>query len=184
MQVSLGRRHDEVDARIKAGEAELAAARTMVRRGEENTRQTGLVHDADQRKRQAAVFDAQAELRPLLAAPGDKRTGRRDYVGLAPLAGVSPAAVPPTRPDRRRQAQLEIDRALERRRDWSQKTAINDREQAIAARIEQKRPKPAPGGPRRRQFDAATVRPRDRPAPRRPDPRDPGGGRPSLVEVR
>jgi len=174
--VSLRLRHGEVDARIKAGEAELASARTMVRRGEENVRQTGVVHDADQRERQAAVFDREAEFRPRLAPPGDKRRGRRDYGELAALAGVSRTEYPRLEGTQRRRAQLEIDRALERRREWSRITEINDREQTIAGwgrkspprepATARPKPEPTPVGARQRQFDTAAGQRRDRPVPR------------------
>lgn len=174
--VRLRLRQEEVDARIKAGEHELATAQTMVRRGEENTRQTGVVHDAGQRERQAELFDREAERRPLLASPRDKRTGRRDYPELATLAGVSRSGYSRLGGTQRRRAQLEIDRALERRREWSRKTELNDREKRISGWHQKTRrrespaprPTPRPVGARRRQFDTATDEPEVLPTSRRP----------------
>jgi hypothetical protein len=162
---SLRLRADGVDAHIKAGEQELLGARTTVRRGEENMRHAGVVHDADQRRRQGAFLDRQADLRPLLAARRDKRRGRREYAELAPLAGLSRTDYAGLGGTQRRRAQLEIDRALERRRDWAEQTRIHEREQAIAARRSKTpsekppdRPKPARVDDRHRQFNVGDDR--------------------------
>jgi hypothetical protein len=178
--VSLKLRAEAVEARIKAGEEELSAARTTVRRGEENVRHGGVVHDADQRREKAERLDRQAELRPLLASQRDKRRGRRDYAELAPLAGLSRAEYDGLGGTPRRRAQLEIDRALERRRDWTAKTRVHEREQTIAAFRRKTprdhgsdRPKPAPIGDRQRQFDVGADR---RPAGTGPAAHGPRGG--------
>ncbi|HEX3873408.1 MAG TPA: hypothetical protein VHW26_04615, partial [Solirubrobacteraceae bacterium] len=176
----LVRTHD-VEARIRSGEHELSAARATVRRGEENLRHTGVVHDADQRARQAEQLDRQSDVRPRIASVRDKRRGRRDYDELAQLAGLRPAeygALPWTQ---QRRAQLEIDRALERRRDWTRETRVAEREQARVARKQKQptgqppaRPRPAPVSDRHRQFDVMPDRPDSRRAasrPRREPPR-------------
>jgi hypothetical protein len=161
---SLAARTQRVDGQIKNGEHEIARARATVRRGEENIRQTGIVHDADQRARHAAFLDQQAELRPRLAEPRDKRRGQRDYAELAPLAGHRRAAYETLSASQRRPAELEIDRALEHRRDWSRETRVAEREQARTAKRQKRpreptarpqpaRPEPAPLTRRQRQFD-------------------------------
>jgi hypothetical protein len=179
--VSLELRAQEVATRIRTGEQELSQARTTVRRGEENTRQTGRVHDADQRKRQAELFDREAGLRPRIAARRDRRRGRRDYAELGPLAGVQRSDFAALPGPQRRRVQLEIDRALERRRAWSRETRSADRERRRAAakatrrgERPQDRPPPIRVDPRRRQFGVTGDQRVDQPPP---GPRERDGDR-------
>ena len=66
--VSLKLRQDEVDARIRDGEDELATARTLVRRGEENTRQT---------ESSTTPISVSARLRSSTARPSSDRSSPR-----------------------------------------------------------------------------------------------------------
>jgi hypothetical protein len=152
--VSLQRRENDLGAQIDAGERELAAARAMAAAGEERRRQTGVVHDETQRSHRAELLDREAELRPRVAGSRDRRRGRRDYAGLAGLAGLGPAEYERLSGAERRRAQLKIDRDLESWRKWSKHAKR-------AAVVEERRP--ARGGPSR----SADPRPAPRPVTRR-----------------
>ena len=189
--LSLQRRRRDLDAKIDAGERELAAARAAVPAGEERRRATGVVHDEPQRTRRAELLDREAEIRPLLARRRDRRVGRRDYANLATLIGPGRAAYERMSEPERRRAQLAIDRELESRREWKQKVAANAKRAARArARPDSAgradpagpgdpRPARRPVGRRERQFDRRPshhdAEHPDREPDRRPGRADRGG---------
>ncbi|MGI8558724.1 MAG: hypothetical protein ACR2ND_10500 [Solirubrobacteraceae bacterium] len=115
-EVSLGRRAGALGAELDGHRATLEHARSAAPAGERRRRETGQVHDAAQRELRGALLDSEAERRPLLAAAGDKRTGRRDYAQLAQLVGLPRARYVQMAPAAQRAARLEIDRRLEARR--------------------------------------------------------------------
>ncbi|MEA2355435.1 MAG: hypothetical protein QOD61_1564, partial [Solirubrobacteraceae bacterium] len=165
---SLPRREHDAQARIDAGERELAAARVAAPAGEELRRRTGVVHDEAQRTLRAELLDREMELRPRLAPAGDPRRGRRDYAQLASLLGLDGGEFARLGDPARRRAQLEIDRQLEARRAATRSLARAQERSDWLKRVDEarrrdRRQDPRPPSRRERQFGGRAARDDSRP---------------------
>jgi hypothetical protein len=111
----LGLREAALTEEITDKQTALAAARRVVAEGEHTRRRTGSAHTLQQREQLARFLDAQAALPAKGRADG---TGaRRDYAGLAGLAGLGHAQYHRLDQRTRREVRLQIDRELALRRE-------------------------------------------------------------------
>ncbi len=111
----LGVREGRIAGEIERGELALSQARRTVAASESVRRRTGESHTREQREELARLLDTQAAL------PAGGRAGengqRRDYAALAGLAGHRRAEYERLDPRRRREARVQIDRELAKRRE-------------------------------------------------------------------
>jgi hypothetical protein len=116
---SLSSRLAGVDGRIEERRGELDWATETLAAAEKHGAPTGQAPAPAPRERRASELDRQA----LLSRGGDQLdknpAGRRDYPNLTALAGAGRAEYQRMKASEKRRVRLEIDRELERRREWS-----------------------------------------------------------------
>jgi hypothetical protein len=112
---SLGAREAAIAEQIAREQTALASARRTVSDAENTVRRTGSSRTSERHAERARFLDAQAALPA--AGRRDRSGTRRDYAGLAGLAGYGSAQYERLDPRTRREARVQIDRELALRRE-------------------------------------------------------------------
>jgi hypothetical protein len=113
----LGHRAQRTEGELEGERRDLNAARRIAREGEKARRWTGEVFSRAQQEERDRFLDAQAALPAGMRAQASRGGPRRDYAGLAALAGYGRTEYEQLDPRRQRAARLEVDRELALRKE-------------------------------------------------------------------
>ena len=113
----LGHRAQRIEREIAREQHQLNTSRQVARADEKARRATGRAYSRKRADERELFLDAQAELLPSVRARGSATGGRRDYAGLAGLAGFGREEYERLDPRRQRVARLEVDRELALRKE-------------------------------------------------------------------
>jgi hypothetical protein len=113
----LGHREQRVAGEVARDQEALNGARRAAEEGERARRSTGRVYTRNQGDARERFLDAQAALPAGVPLGGANAEGRRDYAGLAGLAGYGSEEYQRLEPRLQRAARLEVDRELAMRKE-------------------------------------------------------------------